>query len=248
MAVPAAARALAAAGEGVTRGHRVPTVRQGQGQAAWTARRATAVVGSTGLPTAEPSGSAAHGRPHQRRDGAAHPLPAVGVRQGQGQAEGPGGHPVCPPQAAGAKPRQPGAAADDRRRLEPGWIRAAPPPGDVPHPPPQTARAGRGPGLFTRRLCALAPAYRRPGARAALGGEPGGGQRWRRQLREPNRDQVSGGAQGPAGLLPRAGFALLLGATRKAVPPELGTRRDILAKDDLPPTGCSLYWNLRLYL
>ena len=48
MAVPAAARALAAAGEGVTIGHRVPTVRHGQGHEAWTERLETEGGGSRG--------------------------------------------------------------------------------------------------------------------------------------------------------------------------------------------------------
>ena len=49
MAVTADARAPAAAGEALTRGRRVHTVRHGQGQAAWSERLATEVVGITGL-------------------------------------------------------------------------------------------------------------------------------------------------------------------------------------------------------
>jgi hypothetical protein len=64
MAVTADARALAAAGEGVTVGHRVHTVRHGQGQGAWTARLETEVVGITGLTSDEPYGTADHGRRH----------------------------------------------------------------------------------------------------------------------------------------------------------------------------------------
>ena len=57
MAVTAVARAQAAAGEGLTRGRRVHTVRQGPGKTAWTARQATAVVGITGLTTDEQEGT-----------------------------------------------------------------------------------------------------------------------------------------------------------------------------------------------
>jgi len=53
LAVTGEARAQAAAGEGVTVGRRVHTVRHGQGHTARTARRETAVVGITGLTTAD---------------------------------------------------------------------------------------------------------------------------------------------------------------------------------------------------
>ena len=53
MAVTADARARAAAGEGVTVGRRVHTVRHGQGRTAWSERRETEVVGITGVTTYE---------------------------------------------------------------------------------------------------------------------------------------------------------------------------------------------------
>jgi hypothetical protein len=56
MAVTAEARAQAAAGEGIAGSRRVPTVRHGQGTAAWTARWETEVVGMTGLTTSAPYG------------------------------------------------------------------------------------------------------------------------------------------------------------------------------------------------
>jgi len=54
MAVPADARAHATAGEGITVGRRVPTVRQGQGRAARTAWLEPEGVGLTGLTTYAP--------------------------------------------------------------------------------------------------------------------------------------------------------------------------------------------------
>jgi hypothetical protein len=51
MAVTADARAQAAAGDGIPRGRRVPTVRHGQGRTAWRERLETEVVGITGLTT-----------------------------------------------------------------------------------------------------------------------------------------------------------------------------------------------------
>jgi hypothetical protein len=85
MAVTADARAQAAAGEEITVGRRVPTVRHGQGREAWTERLETEVVGSTGLTTYDQDGTVAHRREANRRDFQAHPIKAVVVRQGQGK-------------------------------------------------------------------------------------------------------------------------------------------------------------------
>jgi hypothetical protein len=237
MAVPAEARALAAAGEGVPLGHRAHTVRRGQGPEAWAARRAPAGVGRTGLTPSAPDGPAAHGRHRQRRAVEAHPLPGVVGRQWQGKDEGPGGHPVCLTKAAVATPRPPCEDDDDRRLIAHGGSKEATPPWDLQPPPHQTARAGRGHVVCTLPLCGLATAYRRPGERAALGGEPGGWQRWRRQLLAHNRDTVRVLAPGASGRLQIAVVALLMGANRQEVPSALGTRRESLAKDDLPPKG-----------
>jgi hypothetical protein len=62
MAVTAEAHALAAAGEGVTVGRRVHTVRPGQGKTAWNERLETEGVGLTGLTTYEQYGTEEHGR------------------------------------------------------------------------------------------------------------------------------------------------------------------------------------------
>jgi hypothetical protein len=62
MAVTADARAQAAAGDGITIGRRVHTVRHGPGNVARPERLATEVVGITGLTTDEHSGTVAHGR------------------------------------------------------------------------------------------------------------------------------------------------------------------------------------------
>lgn len=158
MAVTAEARALAAAGAGVTVGPRGHTVRQGQGHGAWTARLATAVVGITGLTRDEPYGTEAHGRRHQRRDVEPHPIPAVVVRTWHGQDDGPGGHTVFLPHAAGQQPLPPCDEDDDCRRLEPGCRQAAKPPWALGHPPQHSARAVRVQVLVTRLLCALATA------------------------------------------------------------------------------------------
>lgn len=51
MAVTVDAQAQAAAGDGITVGRRVHTVRHGQGKTAWSERRETEVAGSVGLTT-----------------------------------------------------------------------------------------------------------------------------------------------------------------------------------------------------
>ena len=84
MAVTADARAQAAAGEGLTVGRRVHTVRHGQGKTASTERLETEVVGITGLTTYDQYGTPEHGRQHNRRDFQPHPINAVVVRQWQG--------------------------------------------------------------------------------------------------------------------------------------------------------------------
>jgi hypothetical protein len=88
MAVTADARAQAAAGEGITVGRRVHTVRHGQGREAWTERLETEVVGITGLTTYDQYGTLEHGRHHHRRDFEANPIHAVVVRRWQGKDYG----------------------------------------------------------------------------------------------------------------------------------------------------------------
>jgi hypothetical protein len=235
MAVTADARALAAAGEGVTIGHRVHTVRHGQGHEAWTERLETEVVGITGLTTYEHYGTEEHGRHHQRRAFEANPINAVVVRKWQGKDYGPGGKTVFLTNASVAKPLQAFDDYDDRSLIENCCIKEAKQQWDLKHPPQKNARAVRVHVLFTLLLFALATAYRLQGERVALGGEPVGWQRWRRQLMEQNRDQVIVCAQGAYGIFHIAVFALLMGAKLKDVPPELGTRREILAQYGLPP-------------
>jgi hypothetical protein len=84
--------------------------------------------------------------------------------------------------------------------------------------------------VFTLLMFALATAYRWQCEQAALGEEPVGWQRWRRQLQEQNRDQVIVFAQGFYGLFHLAEYSLLVGAKLKDVPPEIGTLQEVLAR------------------
>ena len=234
MTVTVDARAQATAGEGLTVGRRVHTVRHGQGKTASTARLETDVVGMTGLTPDDPYGTPEHGRQHHRRDFQPHPINAVVVRQWHGRDDGPGGKTVFLTNAAVAKPRQPVDDDDDRRLIEHCCIKETKQPWDLGHPPQKSERAVRVHGMFTLRRFALATAYRLPCAREALGGEAVGWQRWRRQLLEQTRDQVIVFAQGYYGIFHRAEYSLLLGVKLQDVPPEVGSRQQVLAKFKRP--------------
>jgi hypothetical protein len=237
MAVTADARAQAAAGEELTVGRRVHTVRHGQGRAAWTERLETEVVGITGLTTYDQYGTPEHGRQHHRRDFQPHPINAVVVRQWHGRDYGPGGKTVFLTNVAVAKPLQPFDDYDDRSLIENCCIKETKQQWDLGHPPQKSERAVRVHVLFTLLLFALATAYRLQCEREALGGEAVGWQRWRRQLLEQTRDQVIVFAQGYYGIFHLAEYSLLLGVKLKDVPPEVGSRQQVLAKFKLPAGG-----------
>ena len=237
MAVTADARAQAAAGEELTVGRRVHTVRHGQGRTAWTERLETEVVGITGLTTYDQYGTPEHGRQHNRRDFQANPINAVVVRKWQGKDYGPGGKTVFLTNASVAKPLQPFDDYDDRSLIENCCIKEAKQQWDLGHPPQKTERAVRVHVVFTLLMFALATAYRLQCEREARGGEPVGWQRWRRQLLEQTRDQVIVFAQGHYGIFHLAEYSLLLGVKLKDVPPEIGSRQQVLAKYGLPARG-----------
>ena len=237
MAVTADARALAAAGEGGTVGPRVHMVRHGQGRTAYRERLEPEGVGITGLTTYEPYGTEAHGRHHHRRDFEPNPIHVVVVRHWQGRDYGPGGKTVFLTHASVQQPLQPFDDDDDRSLIEHCCIKEAKQQGDLPHPPQKTARAVRVHVTFTLLRFALATAYRLQRERDALGAEPVGWPRWRRQLQEQNRDKLIVFARGYYGIVHVAEYSLLLGVKLKDVPPGLGTLPEILARYRLTAHG-----------
>ena len=237
LAVTADARAQAGAGEGLTVGRRVHTVRHGQGKTAWTERLETEVVGVTGLTTYDQYGTAEHGRHANRRDFQANRIHAVGVRQWNGRDYGPGGKTVFLTNAPVDKPLRPFDDDDDRSLIENCCIKETKQQWNLSHPPQKTERAARVHVVFTLLMFALATASRLPCEREAMGGEPVGWQRWRRQLLEQTRDQVIVFAQGYYGLFHIAEYSLLLGVKLKDVPPAIGSRQQVLAKYGLPARG-----------
>jgi hypothetical protein len=83
----------------------------------------------------------------------------------------------------------------------------------------------------------LATAYRLQCEQADTGGVPLGWQRWRRQILEQTRNHVIVFAQNCYGIFHLAEYSLLLGVKLKDVPPDIGTRRQILAKYRLTAHG-----------
>jgi hypothetical protein len=124
---------------------------------------------------------------------------------------------------------------DDRRLIEHCGIKECTQQWDLGHPPQQTDRAVRVPVVFTLLMFALATAYRLRCEREAMGGEPVGWQRWRRQLLEQTRESVMVFAQGYDGILHMAEYSILLGARLKDVPPSIGTPQQLRAKYGLTP-------------
>jgi Transposase DDE domain len=107
IAVTADARAQVAAGEGLTHGCRVHSLRHGQGKAARTERLETAVVGITGLTTYDQYGTVEHRRHHNRRDFQPNLINAVVVRQWHGKDYGPGSKTVFLTNASVEQPWRP---------------------------------------------------------------------------------------------------------------------------------------------
>jgi hypothetical protein len=128
------------------------------------------------------------------------------------------------------QPRQPFDDADERSLIEHCGSTEAKQQWALGHPPQKNERAVRGHVLLTRLLCALATAYRLRCEQAAVGGEPVGWQRWRRQRVEQTRDQVIVFAQDGYGIFHLAEFALLRGVKLKDMPPGIGTAQEVLAK------------------
>lgn len=230
MAVTVDAQAQAAAGEGVTVGQRVHSVRHGHGKTASTERLETEVVGIAGLTTYDQYGTPEHGRHANRRDFEPNPIPAVVVRKWRKQNDGPGGKTVFLTNVPVDKPLQPFDDDDERRLIENCYIKESKQQWSLQHPPQKTARAVRVHVLCTLLMFALATAYRLQREQEDTGGEPVGWQRWRRRLLEQTRDMVIIFAEDCYGIFHIAEYSLLLGVQLKDVPPGIGSCPQILAK------------------
>ena len=229
MRVTADAQALAAAGTGVV-ARRVHTVAHGQGKHRWTERLETEGVGIAALTTYDQYGPEEHAQHPYRKDFEGHPLNAVVVRKWNNRDDGPGGKVVFLTNDAVAKPLTILDAYDDRSLIENCCIKESKQAWNLKHPPKKTERAVQVHVLFTLSMFALATAYRLRAEQAAVGDEPVGWQRWRRQLIQQNRDKVIIFAQGWYGIFHVAEYSLLLGVRLREPPPQVGSRRDVLKK------------------
>jgi hypothetical protein len=190
-----------------------------------------------GLTTYDPYGTPEHTRQANRRDFQANPLNAVVVRQWPGKDYGPGENTVFLTKAPLAKPLQVFDDDDDRRLIEHWCMKEAKQPWELGHPPQKNERAVRVPVASTLLMFALATAYRLPCERKAMGGEPVSWQRGRRQLLEKTRDNVIVVAQRAYSVFHLADDSLLVGVTHKDVPPDIGSRQQVLATYEIPARG-----------
>jgi hypothetical protein len=230
MAVTADARAQATAGEEITVGRRAHTVRHGQGKTARTERLETEVVGIAGLTTYDQYGTLEHERQANRRAFHPNPINAVVVRRWKSKDYGPRGKTVFLTNASVANPLQVFDDYDDRSLIENCCIKETKQQWELGHPPQKTERAVRVHVMFTLLMFALATAYRLQREREAMGREPVGWQRWRRQLLEQTREKVIVFAQGHYGIFHLAEYSLLVGVKLKDRPPGVGTLQDLLAR------------------
>jgi hypothetical protein len=229
MIVTADAQALAAAGAGVV-AHRVHTVAHGQGKHRWRERLETEVVGVAALTTYDQYGPEEHAQQRHRKDFEGHSLNAVVVRKWHNRDYGPGGKVVFLTNEAVDQPLQVFDAYDDRSLIENCCIKESKQAWHLKSPPQKTERAVQVHVFFTLAMFALATAYRLRAEHAAVGDEPVGWQRWRRQRIQQNRDKVIIFAQGWYGIFHVAEYSLLLGVRLREPPPEIGSRRDVLKK------------------
>ncbi len=159
------------------------------------------------------------------------------VRTWHNREYGPGGKTIFLTNAAVEKPLQPFDDDEERRLIEHCCIKEGKQQWSVKHPPQKTARAVRVHVMFTLLMFAVATAYRLPCEPDAVGAEPIGWQRWRRQLLEQTRDKVIGFAPGHYGIFHMAEDSMRLGAKLKDVPPGIGALPEVLARYGLTAHG-----------
>lgn len=139
--------------------------------------------------------------------------------------------------ASVTQPLQPFDEYDDRSLLGICCLKEAKQPWELAYPPQKTERAVRVHGVFTLLMFVLATASRLPCERDALGGEPVGWERWRRQRLGQTRDLVIILAEDCFGMFHLTEFALLVRGKLKDVPPAIGPWQEVLAKYGLPVHG-----------
>jgi len=92
-------------------------------------------------------------------------------------------------------------------------------------------------GVFTLLMFALATAYRLPCERDDRGGDPVGLAALAAPALGADHHRVIVFAQGYYGIFHLAEYSLLLGVKLNDVPPDIGSRQQVLAKYELPTRG-----------
>jgi hypothetical protein len=230
-------------------------LRHGHGRAAQTETLVTQLVGISGLTSYDAYGTAEHAARANRSDFAGHPLNAVVVLTWNNR-EYPDGGTVY---LTNGPVTDPFVVFDDydwRSVIENGIFKEGKHPWHLEHAPQKTEAAVLVQCYFTLITMALCTAFRLQQAREAaavqredaaatagpaaaataissvlLGGE--GTARWRRRLKEENRDKVIVFVGAWYGIFHLAELAILSGLRLKTLPPELGSREAVLARHGL---------------
>src|SRR5438477_4654158 len=227
-------------------------VRHGHGKTATEERVRTELVGIEGLTTYDSYGDPEYSRQAQRRDYEGHPINAVVVRRWENWTPTGGGTVYL----TNGPVTDPFVVFDDsdwRSVIENGIFKEGKYPWHLGHFPQKTEAAVIVQSYFTLAVMGLCTAFRLwkvqgapepeeasspqtqgkqvtsslPLSTALLQGE--GTARWRRRLKEENRDKVIVFIGDAYGVFHLAEFVVLSGLRLAALPPELGSPHTILA-------------------
>jgi hypothetical protein len=229
-------------------------IRHGHGRTARTETLVTRLVGISGLTSYDAYGTAEHARGANRSDFVGNPLNAVVVLTWNNR-EYPDGGTVYLTNGPVAKPFVVFDDYDWRSVIENGIFKEGKHPWHLEHAPQKTEAAVMLHCYFTLIVMALCTAFRLQQAREAaaaqredaagpaaaaqaissvlLGGE--GTARWRRRLKQENRDKVIVFVGAWYGIFHLAELAILSGLRLKSLPPELGSRAAVLARYGFAP-------------
>lgn len=255
MAVREDAQALAREGQVV---ERVQVVRHGHGRKATTEELKTRLVGIEGLTTYDDYGSEEHSRQKNRKDFEGNAINAVVVLTWENSEQQEKG----PVYLTNGPVKDPFAVFDDydwRSVIENGIFKEGKHPWRLGHFPQKNEAGVTVHCLFTLAMMGLCTAFRLWKAQAAfeskvegkgrsraeneaesesvgidlLGGE--GTERWRRRLKEENRDKVIVFVGETYGIFHVVEYSILGGVRIKDIPQHLGSRQAILARYGLGP-------------
>jgi hypothetical protein len=256
MVVKEDAKALAGEGKVV---ERVQVVRRGHGRKATTEELKTRLVGIEGLTTYDDYGSEEHARQKNRKDFEGNAINAVVVLSWENKEQKEDKGPVY---LTNGSVQDPFAVFDDydwRSVIENGIFKEGKHPWHLGHFPQKNEAGVTVHVFFTLAVMGLCTAFRLWKARRApddkvegtgesraqnegervlagtelLDGE--GTERWRRRLKEENRNKVIVFVGETYGIFHVAEFSILGGVRIKDIPQELGSRQAILARYGLSP-------------